>query len=259
MNSPITVVVSDTHVGSTVAVCPPDFEGLEGKRPPQSNNQKFLWHHWQAAEKWVKSIVGKDRYDLLCNGDLIEGVHHHTTQVWSNDPGDHIAAAVQLLNPLAQAAKHIRFVTGTEAHVGNREHALAYRFGEKQAYDQLNFVSTTGTRVRSVHHMGTSARLGLYGTGLSVALAEHQSQAARAGHPIPQVVIAGHRHTYGLYEDGRAMMVSCPPWQLLTRFGHKVATAAVPAIGLFLLDWRGVPANSLPVVRRYLATVGVAQ
>ena len=83
-------------------------------------------------------------------------------------------------------------------------------------------------------------------------LAEEALQAVKNGEPFPQVVGRAHRHKYGTFSNGRQTAIVSPPWQGLTRHGHKVVPEARTQPGAYLLDWRGKPEGALPEVHERL-------
>lgn len=255
------VCLSDLHVGSTRAILPPGFITIEGHGVRLSAPQEWLWEAWEATGEWIARKVRAEPFALVVNGDLIEGIHHRSTQVWSPDSSDHVAAAIRLLEPMAEAAARIYIVRGTEAHSGSAaEIVIGTALGAQvvhgqHAADCLD-LAVHGCHCRFVHHIGTSSRLGLYATQLGVMLAEAQAQAARFGQEVPRVYVAGHRHTYGAYRDDRGLCITLPAWQVLTRYGWKVAPASVVGAGAVILDWSNAERGELPEVHSFIYRPG---
>ena len=252
----IILVMSDLHCGSTVALLPPRFETIEGQAVRQNKIQKWLWGCWtDATGPWFKSVIGDDPFALVINGDAIEGVHHGTTQVISPDPADHRVAAEQILAPVAELASAVFVVKGTEVHTLNSELQLGHNLGASRHPDtglaaaDRWIIDCAGVRCVFRHHIGTSARTYLEASQLSIHLGNEQIEAARVGHPVPRVLGCAHRHRYGLYDDAHGLCFVTPPWQALTRFGHKVVSAAVTKPGMVVLDWRKKKDGELPQVR----------
>ncbi len=254
------LVISDLHTGSTCAPIPDGMVRHDGTPIKPNKIQKWINRQWASLTGQALAMLGKRPFDLILNGDTIEGVHHRSTEHWSADPADHHLAAWTLINPIAERAKNVYVVQGTEAHVGpSGEAGLGNRLGAVKnpdtthgAFDRLD-LTVNGTRCRFVHHMPTSTRAGLYATALGVMLAEHQVQAARVGGAVPSVLVQGHRHTYGMYSDGAGLSISAPAWQLLTRYGHKVATASHARVGCLVLDF--ARPNRLPAVHEFIEAV----
>lgn len=247
--------LSDLHSGSTTALMPPGFKNFEGNEVRQNPMQEWLWECWGRLNLWIPEIVAGDPYALVLNGDLIEGNHHGTKQIISPSVGDHVNCAFTLLAPVAEKAERVFVVRGTECHVGENESALGDMLGAemntetgKRVFDRLT-LDLNGVRNVFRHHIGTSMRRNLAGSGLSIALAEEQVEAANNGEPVPRVLCCAHRHKFGVYQDDNGLCVVTPPWQMLTRFGHKVVSPARTKPGGAFLDYRGKAEGQLPEVR----------
>lgn len=257
-DAPILIDLSDPHFGSSRALMPPGFRDSEDKGHTPNKYQEWLWAYWLDFGQWLDWVCGKDRRVLLLNGDIIEGVHHGTTELVTNDPVDHAKMAVEVLAPIVEKADAVYLVRGTEVHTRNAEYAIGYHLGAKKcrvtgqyAHDKL-WLRQMGVLSTARHHIGTTGRQALEATQLSIQLAEEQMQAARVGNPIPRILYSAHRHVYGLYSDGDAMCVVTPSWQYLTRHAHKVVPASKSKFGGVVMDWRRVGEGSLPEVRARL-------
>lgn len=254
----VLVVLSDIHAGSTVALLPPAFETAEGQTVGQNAIQQWLWACWTDAQEWIAEKLAGDTFGLVLNGDLVEGVHHGTKQVVSPDIGDHLKAAIEILQPLSERAEKTFVVRGTECHTGNVEIAVAKAINAElnpelniPVFDRLT-LDVAGVRCVFRHHIGTSVRRGLAATQFSIQLAEEQVEAANNDEVIPRVLCCAHRHKFGAYEDDRGLALVSPPWQMLSRFAHKVVSQARTKPGVFILDWRGIPDGQLPRVHKRL-------
>jgi len=254
----VIVVLSDIHAGSTVALMPPEFTTLEGVLLAQNPMQRWLWECWQDAQAWITASVGTDPYALVLNGDLTEGIHHGTKQVISPDTGDHVECAIHLLRPLVAKAAKTFIVKGTECHTGNNEIVIGKAMKTEvnpetglPAWDRLT-IDVAGVRCVFRHHIGTSVRRALSATQFSIHLGEEQVEAANNGEVIPRVLCCAHRHKFGVWEDDRGLAVVSPPWQMLSRFAHKVVSQARIKPGVFILDWRDREDGELPKVLKRL-------
>lgn len=252
------VILSDLHAGSTVALMPPSFETLEGQTIEQSPMQKWLWECWLKCNKWIDGIVGKDPHALVLNGDMIEGIHHHSKQVFSPDTNDHVEAAIHILRDRATKAASSFVIRGTECHTSNTEivigKALKLAVNEDTglpAWDKL-FLDVAGVRCVFQHHITTSVRPWTEGTGLASQAASEKLEAIDNDEIAPRVICCAHRHKYGQFSNGRTLTIVSPPWQMLTRHGHKVVGHARTKPGAYILDWRGVENGSLPKVHEIL-------
>lgn len=253
------VVLADIHAGSTYGLLPPGFTRVEEGQPIGQNAvQAWLWDCWLKANQWLDTIVGHDPWALVCNGDLTEGLHHRTTQVISNDTKDHSAAAIDVVLPLARRAAKTFIVRGTECHTANAEVSIGEAIGaqlnpehSKPYWDRLT-LEVAGVRCVFRHHIGTSMRSYTSDTQLGIARSEEIVEAVKNGEPHPRVICCAHRHKWGRAEDDESLCVVSPPWQMLTRHGHKVVSQSRTKPGLYILDWRDVPNGELPIVHRIL-------
>src|SRR5690349_18053925 len=81
----VIAVVSDTHNGSTVALCPERIALDDGGAYEASRAQRWLWASW--LDFWGKAQALRTAHDAalytVFNGDLTEGNHHGSTQILS--------------------------------------------------------------------------------------------------------------------------------------------------------------------------------
>jgi hypothetical protein len=267
-NKPVRLIVTlaDIHSGSTRSVLPPKFSTTNQNEIGLNSIQEYLWECWERTQDYIKEVAANDPYVLVLNGDLVEGIHHGTKEVWSPDTRDHVRCAIKLLKPVAAKAKATFVIRGTECHTGTQENTVAEVLGavanpeagdnedgspKDYGFDRLT-LDMNGVRHVFRHHIGTSVRRTLAATQLSVNLAEEQLEAINNGEQIPQVICCAHRHKYGEYKDDNGLVVVSPPWQALTRFGHKVVSQARTKPGVHILDHRGRAFGELPEVRKKL-------
>jgi hypothetical protein len=258
-------IVSDLHAGSTYGILPPGFHTRNGNEIGLNDYQKWIWDCWGDCWGWFDKLRGKEDYTLVMNGDAVDGFHHGTTEIWTNDESEHGIAAYHVLKEPASKAASVFLTEGTESHTRGHEHGLAYQLkakgskvimpkGSGGAWPTLD-ISVHGTRIKFDHHIGTSMRSYLEASQLGIVLGNMRSEYARAGHDCPKVLVRAHRHRYGLFSDGYGMTVVTPAWQLLTRFGRRVVPDAVPQIGIVVLDWRDKEKGELPDVQTRLHTI----
>lgn len=252
----LNVVISDIHCGSSVGLMPPDFVTVNDNEVVQNPVQRWLWDCWRRAQDFVSDVADGDPFALTLNGDAIEGVHHGTKQVISPDTKDHLACAVEVLKPFTDAASRVLVVKGTECHTNNHENSLGEILGavadpdsnrkkQARAFDRLT-MDMGGTRCAFSHHIGTSVRDYLEATQYSIAINQELTAARTNGEEEPRVICRAHRHRFGFFGNGHALCFVTPPWQALTRFGHKVVPGVRCHPGVLILDWRGREDGELP-------------
>jgi hypothetical protein len=256
----ILVFVSDTHCGSKHALLPPGIVDENGAEYRLNNFQAWLWNRWIDAIEWVEKWCGDDPFALIINGDIIEGVHHGTTEVVDPDPAQHGVIAAEALRPFADRAECCFMVVGTECHTKTTEGHIAKAIGctPPPGVGSYSWPVLTGcvngVAISAAHHMGASLRTWTEASGLGIALNSERLEAARAGHTIPRIVVRSHRHTFGHYCDGDGIIVATPAWQGSTRFVRKVKPEARPRCGVAMMDFRGHAEGELPDVRYFIRT-----
>jgi hypothetical protein len=248
------ICLSDLHCGSVYGLCPPGLQLYHGSKYTLNAGQEWLWQCWQQMVKDVLRIAGKHPFAVLFNGDLVEGIHHKSTEVISGEWCDHVAAAVGTCREIAKYAEKIYVVEGTECHTQTVEAGIGEDLGAEpnpetglHAWPRLT-LDAHGLRLVAQHHIGATSRPYLEAGGLSIALACEQLEALRNGEPIPQILISSHRHRAGVYRGQQALSIVTHAWQKLTRHGRKVVPHGRCLPGFHMLDWRGVPKKELPYV-----------
>ena len=220
--------MGDTHFGSTMSMVEPGFKNLDGIEIGQGPFGEWLAECWQAGQDFIAAQTHGKPYALVLMGDLIEGNHHRNKQVISLEIEDHIALAESVLTPVARRAAKTYVIQGTECHTNGHEDSIARHLGAEQnpVTGKHTFVrlerTVNGTKSVFRHHIGTTTRTYLEASALSIHLAEEQVVAAKAGLDIPRVLICAHRHKYGAFTDGLGLSLVTPPWQMATRYAHKV-------------------------------------
>lgn len=252
------VVVSDTHCGCRLALCPPGGVPLDdGGYYHPSAFQKKMWTLWREFwDVWVPEVTRGEPYDVVHNGDAIDGVHHNSTTQISQNIEDQLVIAELVLRPEADQCRksggtyyHIR---GTQAHVGASaiyEEQLAKRLGAKPnadgqyaRYDLWKRVGKPTKRVSAplvhcLHHIGTTGSAAHESSAVNAELAAMYVEAGRWGRQPPDYIVRSHRHRsiavdVDTYRGYGAAIVT-PAWQGKTPFVWKVPGARVsePQIG----------------------------
>ena len=252
------VVVSDTHAGCRLALCPPDGIRLDdgGKYTP-STFQKKMWAIWREFwDEWVPEVTRGEPFDFVHNGDAVEGVHHRATTPISHNMEDQLSIAEALLRPIVEAvhARGGRYfqVRGTEAHVGSSgiyEEQLAKRLGavpndegQFARYDLWLRVGRDSKRVKAplvhcLHHVGTTGSAAHEASAVNAELTAAYVEAARWGREPPTYIVRSHRHRSMAVDmngaNGYAAAIVTPAWQGKTPFAWKVPGARLsePQVG----------------------------
>jgi hypothetical protein len=253
---PITklLILSDLHIGSALSPIPQPFITMNGNEVVANPVQRWLNQCWEDMLQWVDEQVGTDPFAIVFNGDVIDGLHHGTKEVFSPEIDDQIEAATMFLAPLAMRAAKRFFVLGTECHTNSHEHRIAFELnGERNpetnrcSFSRLTLNMGHHTIICK-HHIGTSMRMWTEASALASNLAEERLQAAVNNHPLPDVLVCSHRHKFGHWQDSYGHCIVTPPWQCATRFAHKVVPNPIVRPGAVLLD----TANPTLIVERVM-------
>ena len=248
------IVVSDTHSGCRLALLHPDGITVDGGgRYTPSAFQRKLWALWREFwDEWVPEVTKGEPFDLVYNGDALEGVHHHaTTQISHNMEDQQRIAEDVLRGPVEQCKRsggtyyHIR---GTEAHVGQSgefEERLARTLGAKPnsegqfaRFDLWKRVGgSDGPLVHCLHHIGTTSSAAHESSAVNAELTASYVESARWGRQPPDFIVRSHRHRSIAVDlnsaRGYAAGIVTPAWQGKTPFAWKVPGARVsePQVG----------------------------
>jgi len=253
----ILLVVSDLHCGSEVGLMPPESEIRTGNRIGFGGNvhQEWLWHCWTDLQSQFARIRGKDRYALLLNGDLTEGVHHKSIEALTQSVEDHANMAIAAVGGLAGKAEKSFVTLGTEVHTGLIENYIAKAIGSAGGRARGKWLfRMAGCLVDATHHIGTTSRAYLEAGALSIAMGNARLNSMRCGQEPARVYLRGHRHTGGWFSDGQGMMGVTGGWQFLTRYGRKVVPDSIPRPSGLVLDWRRRRDGELPEVHEIVFT-----
>lgn len=223
--------------------------------------QRKMWDWWtEFWDEWVPAVTRGEPYDLLHNGDALDGVHHGSTTQVSHNMEDQVRIAEAVLAPqverclkLGGTYYHIR---GTEAHVGQsgeNEERLARNLGAKpnaeSQYARFDLWKRVGDPdgrivaplVHALHHIGTTGSAAHEASAVNGELAAEYVEAARWGRPAPDYVVRSHRHRSIAVElnsaNGYAAGIVTPAWQGKTPFAFKVPGGRIsePQIGGVLI------------------------
>lgn len=249
------IVVSDTHCGCRLGLCPPDPIPLDsGGTYRASGFQQQMWNLWlQFWEEWVPDVTRGEPFDVVHNGDAIDGCHHHSTTQISHNLEDQSRIAEQVLAPRVKQCRdsggtyyHIR---GTEAHVGqsgeNEERlarALGAKANEQGQHARFDLWKRVGTcLVHLLHHIGTTSSAAHEASAVNAELTAEYVEAARWHREPPDFIVRSHRHRSIAVDlnsaKGYAAAIVTPAWQGKTPYVWKIPGARIsePQFGGILI------------------------
>jgi hypothetical protein len=245
------VVVSDIHAGCRMGLCPRHGVKLDdGGVYLPSNIQLKMVDMWDEFwDEWVPQVTQGEPFDVVFNGDAVDGCHHNSTHQWSHNMKDQQECAFALLGPVAKRAARYYHIRGTEAHVGQsgvHEEQLAQRLGavpnaEGQYARWELWHRVSGHLVHFLHHVGSTGSAAYEATAVHKEMTESFVEAGRWEREAPQVVVRSHRHRHIKVEiagaRGYYVSVVTPAWQAKTPFTWKIPGARLsqPQFGGLLI------------------------
>lgn len=267
------VVVSDSHCGSRLGLCPLDPVHLDdGGTYHASPFQRKVYRLWlEFWQSWVPSIVKAEPYDVVHNGDAIDGVHHDSTDQISHNIEDQLRIAETVMQPVVDACHasggHYYHIRGTEAHVGKsgtNEEKLARSLDampntdhQHARYDLWKRVGPEAL-VHLLHHIGTTGSAAHEASAVNAELTAEYVEAARWRQTPPDFIVRSHRHRFiGIDLDtanGIGAAIVTPGFQGKTPFAWRIAGSrlSVPQFGGIIIRGHAGQAH----YRRRVWTIG---
>lgn len=215
-----------------------------------SDLQLKLWEMWEEFwGEWVPQVCRGEKFDLVINGDSMDGTHHNSTTQISHNLEDQSRMALTIIKPKAALADRLFMVRGTEAHVGPsgvKEEELAERLGavpnkEGQHARHEIWIRVGTALVHCMHHIGTTGSAAYESTAVHKELIESLTEAARHRLDPPDVIVRSHRHRYfrTMFSNigGDAISVVTPGWQAKTPFAYRIpgGRVSLPQFGGILV------------------------
>lgn len=248
------VVVSDLHVGCQLGLCPPEgvAQAEGGEYLPSSFQKKIgkLWKFFWSV--YVPETTRGEAYDVVVNGECIDGVHHQSVTQWSQNLADQAAASCALLRPIRAACQgKLYILRGTEAHSGKSgqwDEWIARELGAEPTregqFSRYELWKNLGSGlVHLTHHIGATGSAAYESTAVYKELVEAYVDAGRWNDRPPDVIVRSHRHRHICVEvatgKGKAISVVTPGWQGKTPFSHRVlgGRQSQPQFGGIVLSW----------------------
>lgn len=239
-------VVSDLHIGSTVALCPPEGIELEdGGRYHPSPVQKWVWDKWLQYWSDVKSRAGMSPLIVVVNGEFCDGNHHMTSQIATPSESQMIDAAIGVMSKPAQMAKELYVTIGTRVHSGaggGFDHLIAKELGARvdpetgrSAFYRLP-LQVKNTLFDFAHHISGSTRETGAGTNIRSECIDVRLETH--GRRCPDVVVRSHVHRMvdtGVNVPGMYGIVT-PAWQLMSEHTHRIKRKIQREVGGLLFE-----------------------
>jgi len=267
------VVVSDTHCGCRLGLCPPNIQLTQAKdeeagtpvddggRYHLSKTQKYIWSLWEEFwHEWVPSVTHGEPFCVVHNGDLTDGIPHRATTPISHNLNDQAIIAEACMKPVVELCEGRYYqIRGTDAHVGKSSveeerigralGAIKNEAGQSSHYELWK--QCGDGLVHFSHHIGVTSSTHHELSALSSELSKMYTEAARWGTQPPQIIVRSHRHRYndggmsamspgsGIRSSHRAIVIVTPAWQGKTPFAWKVNRGGIPQFGGVLIRHNG--------------------
>jgi hypothetical protein len=242
------VVISDTHCGCRLGLCPPGPVMLdEGVKYFPSDVQSRVWAWWEEFwGEWIPDVTRGEPYAVVVNGDATDGRHHGSVTQISHNLDDQAKIARLIMAPVVEKCEgRLYWIRGTEAHSGpsgEMEESLARdlkaipnEIGQHARYEMWIRIGGKAL-VHVTHAIGATGSMAYESTAPMKELTETYVEAGRWHDEPPDVVVRSHRHrnievriqTY----KGFCTACTTGGWQLKTPFVYRgPARMSVPQIG----------------------------
>jgi hypothetical protein len=252
----IIVCVADLHIGSTLALSPASWMLHDDTPFTPSPLQTIIRDHWLST--WDKIGIRRKgaRLVVVVVGDVIEGMHHDTSQVITGRLDTQEAMAASVIEEGLEHARYkrgdvIRFVTGTPAHDGPGAASCerVARLVTDYTGDGRCTVDYWRGRVDGVlfdvaHQPGSGpgSRSHVRGNAFQMWLKSLYYTALECGSPVPRYVIRAHRHAYlerHVWNASGELALTgyiLAAWQAKSEYVYKVMPEALTSIGALVVE-----------------------
>lgn len=239
----VVAYVSDTHINSTVGLCPPSFNLDDGGTYHPSRPQRWLWEKWEDFWDKVKKLKGRRRLIIVFGGDLVEAdTKQRSLQVVTNNKADILRMVSDVLEvPMSLNPEKAIFLRGTGAHVGK---SAEYEKAVAEDYD-ITVKNSDGNslwwhvrlrvngHVFDVAHHGRMGRLPwTRGNSIHRVLNEIILRDTKYGIRLPDTIIRSHNHkAWDSWHNYDVRYIASPAFQLATEFAYRISSIEPADIG----------------------------
>lgn len=240
----LVTIVSDLHVGSSTGLCPSTGMTLDdGGAYLPSDAQREVFRVWKRFFEAAKAIKARKRF-LVVNGDIIDGAHHGTVALATNNIQSQEDAAVEILKPATETYSRVFVTRGTEAHVqpsGQSDERVAAAIGAEREASTGNhaawqwWLDVDGVVMNIAHHIGTTASAAYESSAVMREMVAALVEAGQWKQRVPDLFIRSHRHRFIELSipsaTGKITAVVTPGWQLRTPYVERLDRMRMPHIG----------------------------
>lgn len=257
------VILSDMHSGGSTALFPDRFIQFKHVNHTPTHLQREIFQHFTKCADYAREHRKGRRLIVIHDGDAIEGVHHNSQQVITQNKDEQADIHTELMDYFLRRARFGRekgdrlyYVSGTETHVDDKEQKIAKdlkaeHVGDQYVFDELE-LNINGRKFWTVHHGPKKGNGPTQGNALRLWLGRIYWDCLQDGIKPPDMVVTGHVHTpiYNTYvmDFHTVHGVIAPSWQAKTRFAYKVAPVARNEIGAVFIKINADGEIRTPVV-----------
>ena len=224
------VFVGDLHVGSSVALCPPQVDMGDDGIHTATDLQLWILDKWRKFTETV--LQRREKIILVFLGDLVDGARHHGTyQTWGTQQAQN-GAAVELLRPLANVAYQIYGTAGTACHSGmsgQDDRAIVKELGGVTEYRWR--LDIEGKLFDVAHHARRDTSETTQGNSAMSLIRQCELRCNRTGERRPDYIIRGHAHECDDITHRGITAALCPGWKLQDEYTRKLNPASLADIG----------------------------
>ena len=234
-------VISDLHIGSTVAL-PPSAQYIlpDGQRLHASPAQLWILDCWNKYWAEFHKIPAK-RSAIIVNGEFCEGEHHCAQQIIGQAEVME-GMAVGLLQKHVGKVNKLYVVRGSNAHSkqqGMADETVARELGavrNASGYrsDYRWRVDVGGVIIDAAHHITGGGVPWTSGNNVRRALMTTILRSLERNEKPPDILLRSHVHTPANYEFGGHRIYITPSFKLRDEYAHKIGASLAPIGGLFI-------------------------
>ena len=245
----IIAIPADTHCGSSVGLMPERWQTKEDYYIHASDMQReVLLYQWRMAWDAIRQERKRSRLIVVVNGDPVDGNHHATEQLVTQNIGEQQRIFVNVMQEALDTAKfstkkgdRLYCTTGTSAHGGyTSEEATARLLNStphtppkngndgRFAWPRLR-LSVNGQIIDIAHQgAGVGSRAWTKTNTMMYTIKSIYYESLEASKKPPRFYVRSHRHKWITPQDftgnhGKITGFITPAMQLKTDFAHKVA------------------------------------
>jgi hypothetical protein len=183
---------------------------------------------------------------VITAGDLVEGDHDNSFQLFSKDPRVMIDIAVSALSAPRAIADEFFVVRGTPRHVGQsgwQEEIIGKELdatmnGDEYSFPHLKMITDSDVYFDVAHFGRVGKQPHTISNTLNQLVVTTMFKAMRRGVRAPDVIVRAHTHRYATSGDNYDIEAySTPSWKLVDEYTrNRIDPDALSDIGLLVFE-----------------------